>query len=274
MRVNLTTSTGATDYWRFAWTKQKTHEIRQERTARDRVIEVVCSGKGPSEIYYPLEDSPAISRKFSGARTSDDVISFANDYGLLGLSSMRGQIESEMNMEPVCEWLFRAEQLRRMYFVWDLFDSSNKKELTKVIKWSKDSDSVRAEFSKRVIYPIANWHENRSWLSRWKPGDVLGPAKLLMVQEFNNRMERMASPLLLIDAFGEIKPYNSPSNLLAAMWLEFGQIISGARKQTTCESCGKWMDITENRSHKRKHAKCALREKMARYRNRLKEKRT
>lgn len=79
-------------------------------------------------------------------------------------------------------------------------------------------------------------------------------------------MTQMASPMLLLDAKGDLRPYNSAASLLGALWLEFGQVASGVRKQIPCESCGQWMDVTNNRSHKRKHANCSLREKMARYR--------
>jgi hypothetical protein len=279
MRVLITQNIGATDYWRFPWLRYRGHYAIEMMPPifGAAVLETIPNltqfvreqpRMAEPEVYYPLEDEPGISRLFAKLTDSDGVLAFANAYGLLGfeeVSRLRAyQEELDERGERVWDWLHQARQLRRLYEVWNLVESGNEKELRRIIQWS--SHGVSAILPEIKGHVIADGLRNTAWLYRWKPRDVFGPARLYMVDQFNQNMRNMASPMLLLDAKGALRPYNSPSSLLAAMWLEFGQVASGVRKQIACESCGQWMDVTNNRSHKRKHDRCSLREKMARYR--------
>jgi hypothetical protein len=255
MKVHQIRNTGATDYWRFPWIRQKAHGIRQK--GKGRFTEFVCWIDQPNpDVYYPLEENPGISREFASLRNSSDVLEFANAYGLLGLEKVPGTPKVvDPGEEPVRRWLSAAAQLKYAYLLLDSIASNDERELAKMIRYRPGENIFTAKLP-----------------TRWKPGELIDVAKRLIAEDFNQRMTGMASPALLLDAAGSFRSYNSPSSLLAAVWLEFGQIASGARKQMICESCGKWMDVTENRTNKRKHDNCSLREKMARYRKSLKDK--
>src|SRR5262249_45675160 len=133
--------------------------------------------------------------------------------------------------ERVQDWLMQARRLKRLYQIWDLLEADNKNELGHIIRW--DTNGVIALFpevnplGEHTGTAIAHGIRNIDWLKRWKPGDVIGPAKLYLVDQFNENMHQMASPMLLLDAKGALRPYNSPASLLAALWLEFGQVASG-----------------------------------------------
>jgi len=284
MRVLITQNAGATEYWRFPWLRyrgQYTLEMRPPvfgktllHTYPDLKLQFVRAQTEPliPEVYYPLEEEPGISRRFASLNDPDGVLAFANAYGLLGfenvprLQAYREEIDKAG--ERVAEWLGEAQQLRRLFEVWDLVQAGNKRPLGRIIQWSRYG--VSAMFPDTSRCAIADGVRNAAWIDRWKPGEVFGPAKLFLLDQFNQNMGQMASPMLLLDAKGNLRPYNSPASLLGALWLEFGQVASGVRKQLVCESCGQWMDVTNNRSHKRKHANCSLREKMARYRRKQK----
>lgn len=270
MRVRMTRNTGATDYWRFPWSRcGGGYELR--RRERDDLWPVPViylswpqNYSGPTDVYFPLEEAPGISREFAAIRTQDECLEFAGKYGLLGLVS-RSAEELDMYGEPVSNWLTEARSLRRVYEVWDLIAAGDERQLRAIVRWL-DQSAVTACFPEGKTC-IADQARNTSWLATWKTGETLGPAKLFIVNAYNRAMDQMASPMLLLNAKGELRPYNAPSSLLGALWLEFGQIVTGARRQIPCESCGKLMDVTENRKHKRKHSVCAHREKMARYRS-------
>lgn len=280
----MTRSSGATDYWRFPWLRYRNQYVLEMRppivlaallqdypNLRFQFVRARREALTP-EVYFPLEGQDSISRQFSRLSDPDGVLAFANDYGLLGFEEVprlqRFREEVEENGECVNEWLWEAEKLKRLYDVWDFVEVGNEKGLREIIRWS--DGGVSAIFGEAQIAIADRSRNNTSWIHKWKSGDVFGPARLFLVDQFNLNAVQMASPMLLLDASGALRPYNAPASLLAALWLEFGQVASGVRKQKLCESCGRWMDVTNNSSHKRKHDRCSLREKMARYRQRKK----
>jgi hypothetical protein len=284
MYVKTTTDRGATDYWRFQWLRHKgRYEIvwKPPIFAADLLVRypdlkfpfLNLTASAPPEVYCPLEDAPGISREFARLQNVDSVLQFANTYGLLGLEEVRRMHAHKKEIEKAGEnvnlWIEEAAKLARQYSVWDLVNSDATGELRKIIRWhGRNAVTVRFPDTEQVI---ADQLRNASWVKKWKPGEVIGPAKLYLIEQFNQNMLNMASPMLLLNAKEQMRPHNSPSSLLGAIWLEFGQIASGARRHVSCESCGKVMDVTGLRSDKRKHSNCVLREKMARYRNAKRE---
>jgi hypothetical protein len=208
------------------------------------------------EVYRPLEDHPEIARDFAEVVSPDNALRFANQYGLLGYR--------DMEPEDVSTWLIEASILRRAFAVWDLLEDRNTRGLAGVIMWKGDSVFLRREDGGAAL--IANWHQYSDWLPRWKRGDVTGPAKLWLLDTFNRKMIGKASPTVLLNAAGQLKPYSTPLNLLASIWVMFGEVITGSRKQRRCEVCPRFMDVTESHRNKRIHPECSLRLRMRRYR--------
>jgi hypothetical protein len=300
MRIIQTEKGGTPDRWHFPWIRDRSgYAIQNRRIATRRgaeeTVEVVrvidpaprnspdASEKPHSlKLYYPFrEDNCSISREFCQIRTTEAIVKFANKYGLLGLENIPGatpdylaEISAEAH-EPTSEWFFEAERLRRMYRVWDLVESKDKKGLKAIIRCSQDETGAVAaieavfEDDVRVGGPFCG--AGTRWLERWNgPKLLFEQARVLLVDEFNKTMDGMAALKLLIDPYGRLRSYQAPVNLLGAIWLEFGEVISGARRQIRCESCNEWWDVTQYRRDKRKHDNCILREKMARYRKKLK----
>jgi hypothetical protein len=157
-----------------------------------------------------------------------------------------------------------ANQLAQAYEVWDLINGKER-ALREIV--------TGTEQGVPVIWPKAGRRGRSAKMPHWvrpapklKTEEVLALAKTFVSETYNRKMMQMASPMLLVDEKGAFHNYSRPSSLLGALWLEFGELVAGSRKQALCESCGKWMDVTGNRNHKRKHDRCVLREKMARYR--------
>ena len=192
MRVLITQNAGATDYWRFPWLRYRDQYALEMRppvfgkallqTNPDLKIQFVrpLAESLIPDVYYPLEDEPGISRRFASLRDPDAVLAFANAYGLLGfeevprLQAYREELDD--NGERVGEWLMEAQQLRRLFEVWDLIQAGNKRELRRIIQWSPHG--VSAMFPEVTPgYVIADGVRNADWIDRWKRGDVFGPAK-------------------------------------------------------------------------------------------------
>jgi hypothetical protein len=56
-----------------------------------------------------------------------------------------------------------------------------------------------------------------------------------------------------------------PDTLLATMWFQLYQILSGHKKLKRCLVCQQLMDVTDCRRSKRKHDHCSKRERMRKY---------
>jgi hypothetical protein len=284
MHVLLNKNVGATDYWRFPWLRFKGG---YSVTWRPPIFQAALLRKQPDlkfpfiqtpdkpgpEVYYPLEEAPGISRQFLAVRNVDDALAFANDYGLMGLDAVPRysghRAELDQNGENLNDWFLEATELGQAYEVWDLIagDVGGLREI--VVGTAQGMPVIWPKTGRRGrSFRTPHWVQPAPGL---KPEEVLALAKGFIAERYNRKMMQMASPMLLLDAKGAFHSYNRPSSLLGALWLEFGEIASGSRKQVLCESCGQWMDVTDNRSHKRKHDRCVLREKMARLRQKQRD---
>jgi hypothetical protein len=220
-----------------------------------------------AELYYPLqskdENGPVISREFAAVKDADDALAFANKFGLLGFDGVpryRGhRDELDLNGENVMDWLSESSQLRWAYEILDLVQRDELKELRALIVLNEGGVPI-------LFRGKPYWKWDQSSVLRLKRDDILRLAKAFIADTFNRKMTGMASPMLLIDGEGVLRSYNSPSSLLGGLWLQFAEFVSGTSKQKMCESCGDWMDVSKNRSHKRKHDRCVWRERTARYR--------
>lgn len=270
-------------YWRFPWLRYtggcslvwKPPIVHATLLLRnpDLLLPFIQVPEGASaataEVFYPLEAENAPSRQFAGIRDLDGALAFANRFGLLGLEGVpryRGHCdELDANGESVNNWLSEAARLRDLYEVWDLISAEDEPGLRKLITWTPE-DKPRAILVPKAGRPPQG--RNRPGLGELKLGQVLWMAKRFVVERFNQEMIGMASPTLLLDKWGNVRVHNTPTSLLAALWLEFLEVASGARRQTTCEVCRKWMDVTGHRNDKRMHPTCLERVKKARYRER------
>lgn len=283
----MTRNIGAIDHWRFPWLKFRSpvvvEWVRPEgayaalasiEPSFRRPILRVTNWQDPV-VYYPLEDKPMgrkqpISRAFADVTTPTVAAEFASEYGLLGFEaanvaeSARNEARETHN-EDVQEWLNEARALKRAYGLYDFWADANAKELRKIIQWR--NGCVFAKFPEGSV-PIVHGPINSDYLKVWKKGDVLEPAKLFIVEEYNRHLQSSASPMLLLDAHGNFLPYSQPASLLAALWLEFGEVVTGRRRQITCRICKGIMDVTSNSRNKETHDQCSLKLRMARWRKR------
>jgi hypothetical protein len=93
------------------------------------------------------------------------------------------------------------------------------------------------------------------------------PARAALFQEINKKLAGQVSPCLLLDRKGQVLSYVRPRTLLAALWVQLYQAVTGWRRIRPCQYCGQLMDVTGGRLTKRAHTSCAHREKMRRYRH-------
>ena len=104
---------------------------------------------------------------------------------------------------------------------------------------------------------------------RFRRTDPTLPARVALVIQLNKKLAGVASPYLLPNRHGQLEGSVRPHNLLAALWVQLFQAITGQRRIVPCSHCGELMDVTGSRRSKKAHGRCAHNAKMRHYRQRL-----
>jgi hypothetical protein len=101
---------------------------------------------------------------------------------------------------------------------------------------------------------LASPKYNKVLLDRFKPFDVLRPALYALQAEINKRIAEFGVVPTLVWCPGPringiAKPDHHqrivfvPKNLLAAMWLQFAQAVTGEYQLRECKGCGEYFQI-------------------------------
>jgi len=169
------------------------------------------------------------------------------------------------------KWKWEIECMRSLVDIWKAIKAARKHDLKRVIKWdAKDVVSYKIELpsgmSSGGILASPNLHQNL--LTSFRSGDVVMPARYLLQGQINRRIADISSsdhlaivPLLVwcpgprIDGLAKPDHHQriifEPTNLLAAMWLQFARAVTEEYQLQMCEGCGEYFQIGKGarRSH-------------------------
>jgi len=192
--------------------------------------------------------------------------------------------------ESLSRWKDEIHGYAAYFELWRAAKANDVNQLSKMIKRHKDvAFSFRWGKSGRSRSPgnhglsfisAANPSENpprhRDFdLDKFPAGSLIEPAKAFVIRKINSKLK---DNLFVGVRFTEgrrdpfrVEPYVVAKTLLAAIWLQFSELLTGVRAYKTCEICGKLMDVSEcaRKASKRVHDSCSNRRRMARYRNKL-----
>lgn len=220
-----------------------------------------------------------------------------------GLSST---IESWTTYEHYAFWLCEHWLLRAANLLWDWIRTNDLQALAKVIRNIDSFDSnweytlgdlpvvdrflagelnfdyeypVHAKpFSFRIQVCFDHSHDAtllmHGTLSMYSAGRFVYPtrtkeaAMLFLINIINAQFSRLRT--------GPIAVYNDkqdcieqrwlPSSLLAAMWFQFFQVVTGEKVIKQCPICLKWSDVTHIKDSWKKHRECANWDRVTRLR--------
>jgi hypothetical protein len=279
---------GPGSYWKFDWMRWAPGCIQLENLSfRDRSWPVERSIVGQflvlreekgSSLYHPTVECPALCREFGSIRTVNDALGFANKYGLIeggdvnhefGSAYYRRKIiEGASVCECAARWLSESGRMRTVLAFIDLLQPGYERELELNVRWVSSADRTQVLFRNESgdwsRMPISyDFVESREL----KKGDVARAARMFVVQQINRGLLGNVSAMVLLNRDGSIQPFAAPDSLLAAMWLQAGELATGVRIKNICSICGGVLELTnKNRKHKRVHDSCSLRERVRRYR--------
>jgi len=228
-----------------------------------------------SRLYAPLV-TRTLHREFADLTDDEHLLSFANDYGFLGVGVDVNPVNggSIEDAESLARWHRELVHMGGVIQIWDWCkekeeDKQERVMLGQVFRW-RDSDRIALEMETEVfarkgrprVLPLKRRLGGETLASRgnnglsvephllhrWKPGEVIGPARYYVCREVNKRLRGHVS--LQLHPFAE-KGHRVglwPSTLLATMWLMFMWEMTGETRMLLCPSCGKWSKATDCRS--------------------------
>ena len=199
--------------------------------------------------YAPLEHT-GLFLQFAQLRHSRaEILRFANRYGLLGMAQVRSVISDSPGSSDWIEefevWIDKIDSLALAVRVRRMVDQTDVAGMSKHIVWEGDAVHFLARTSRGVIKtPIAAKHWNRDLLERFRPGDVIGPARYYLQAVINENLEGQVSSRLLWDAsHARLNLYVVPATLLSAMWLQLAKAVDGDKLHTQCRECRVWFEV-------------------------------
>ncbi|MGB9072518.1 MAG: hypothetical protein WCC22_07575 [Terriglobales bacterium] len=209
---------------------------------------------GSSLKTYRLEDHPGLFRDFSTLAGKDAILQFANRYGTLKdtyspMEGVRGKgAIRQLFGTSLAHWEREIEDMCVLIRLWESITDCNVKELARIVKWEGGGVGYKISTPRR---------EANVWLwlpsfgspmpDLFKPDDVLLPARYALQAEIN---ARLADPEIGLMVPGltwtpDLKQRITitPPNLLAGLWLQFAQAVTGAYQLKRCPGCGKYFQV-------------------------------
>ena len=212
-------------------------------------------------------------------------------HGVLGLREGEGgRTYGEVFGESLGFWRREIRDMRCTLKLWGWLVNQNMVALERVIHWSKDGHGVNYVLTDWEMLPeakaaddimdqlkatqtpfsaglLASKDHHGEIFARFKPGDVLLPARYLVQSRINKKLqEHLVRPRLLMNERNQLEPYFYPESLLAALWYQFFRVATGKNQLKRCSVCGLWADVTEKRKNWSRHKECANQERVRRSR--------
>lgn len=197
-------------------------------------------------LYYPLEKNPGLFREFSALRGKEGILQFANRYGTLFLSGYSLPNIHPQVMTSLDTWEMKIADMRMLVRLWESIVDGDVRELAHIVKWEITGVEGVGYNVRRKDAPPSTW----LWLSNYgvpcpfKRGDVLLPAQYALQAEVNARLRNtengLSIPTLTWTPDQKQRITITPPNLLAGMWLQFAQAVTGSYQLKRCPGCGNY----------------------------------
>jgi hypothetical protein len=212
---------------------------------------------GTSTIYSPLKEYTGLFRTFAGLNGRDDILRFANKYGLIGTEDFKdlrfaGETREEYispesgysgYFELLTTWHFEIRYLREAVILWDALQNGNHDFLNQVIRWKRNPKRAFYEGAEPHFGDIPIIHPDGSPI---KFGETVWPAWLFIQGRINTSFSHRMEADMRWNDDNELKLTLEPKTLLGAMWLQFADAVTYNLEYRDCAWCGRSFEVTRS----------------------------
>ena len=162
--------------------------------------------------------------------------------------------------EPFQTWVRRLTEMQQAVRLWEAVRGLDRDVLTGMIRWEKDDADnpvvvydpipelpLRArpkDGSSRRVEVIASTQMHPEWFSRFREGDTVLPARVILNRLVSEQLKGKVAPALVHD-FKEVTTVLRliPESLLGCLWLQLAEAISTLKDIRPCPVCRQWFDV-------------------------------
>jgi DNA-binding NarL/FixJ family response regulator len=245
-------------------------------------------GSREARVYNPLDPpktvcAPLFARFSALGGDLAKILTFANEYGWLGIPELLNKTGQGVYGESLARWRHEIRDLRAAVRVWQALQSNTQHDrefLRSVFSWNRAIEAVRADIEGYSTW-LAVREDSPDLYDCIISNETLVPAwaaKAFLAVTVNAHLapftERAAvTPCLLFsDRHRTLSAYLRPRHLLGALWLQCYQAISSERPVRQCAACRELMEVpTGSRSTKVLHDRCSNTKRMTAYRRRQRQ---
>lgn len=228
-------------------------------------------------VYEPLKDNRLFLSFAAVKPTRRAILQFADKYGTLfdnhdleeSVRRPSGQYDSsQVYGTRFVRWKSEIERMGRLVRIWNAVKSGRGDQVKNMIHW-KGNNAVGYKLGTRWGW-LATPEINKFLLMRFKRNELLKPAMYLLQREINQTIAEADSlgyaaivPRLVWcpgpRIHGMPRPDHhqrlifQPTNLLAAIWLQFAKAVTEEYQLRFCQGCGEVLQI--GKGARRSHSK-------------------
>lgn len=199
--------------------------------------------------------------------TKEGIKAFADEFGQLGFETGKGRTRfADDNLsgldwpgEILSYWRGAIAEMRNAIALWRATaEARNRDEiaLSHYVKWGSARDRVSVTLPGRWRSWFGRELRNLQTRGAWRPGDLIRPAEEFLRQELMKHLTGSLSiGLDWNQANSKLARSFAPNSLLALMWLQFADALTGVTEFRPCKNkrCGKLIRISpEEGSHTNK----------------------
>jgi hypothetical protein len=213
--------------------------------------------------YQPLEERTGLFREFAALKpNAEQILSFANRFGLLGAGSHR-EFDSNWGRVPVYVetfglWKGEIEAFKLALETWDALVAGSGQALAELkARWN----GPRLPFAVQKALHLSD--------------EDPAMAALSLVQRLADERlrEHIETRFRFHDNRARLRVSLTPTNLIGALWLQFAAAADGLKKFSQCGRCGAPFEVSRDpRTGKRRDARfCSDRCRVGNYRERIEQ---
>ena len=179
--------------------------------------------------------------------TSDGIISFANEFGLLGADITTNVVLKSFNDravltglgDPQEAWFSEIYAMRRAVMLWEAICENDGWILDQHVRIGKNGAEIVFEEDPPARYEVANNVYKREALERIRRGGKVTAARLgvkAIIDEHLYEPGRVGPTPLLNDR-DDLESYFRPHGLIGAIWLDFMLVVTRKVDFRRCAFC-------------------------------------